>query len=313
MSSFSRLSDIFHADYTQKCLEEIKIQCKLILPICATFILRKSIDIVSVIFVGLLGPRYLSASGLATVTANVTGNSLIIGFAGALSTQCSQLLSTKNDNIINTLLLRAICIIVVIVNLPVSLMWLLSQPILLALGQSQLLATDASLFLKYLIPGLLFFSMSICIQNWLHSQSKTKLVLFVTVIVAIIHPINCYVFVFTFKLGYLGAAIASSVSKFIEFICLFSLLLSYTSFSFRGIIVGQLWKEWLPFLALGLPGLVMMSEWWASEIIIFLSGLLADPELKVSTMAIYQNTLSICYMVPNGKLIFLYVSMQLCY
>ena len=43
----------------------------------------------------------------------------------------------------------------------------------------------------------------------------------------------------------------------------------------------------------------MMGEWWASEAIIFMSGALADPENTVSAMSIYQNTLSICFMIPT--------------
>jgi hypothetical protein len=43
----------------------------------------------------------------------------------------------------------------------------------------------------------------------------------------------------------------------------------------------------------------MMGEWWASEAIIFMSGFLANPERDVAAMAIYQNTLSICFMIPS--------------
>ena len=44
--------------------------------------------------------------------------------------------------------------------------------------------------------------------------------------------------------------------------------------------------------------MVLMWEWWASEIIVFSAGLLPDPELKLSAIAIYQNTNSLCFMSP---------------
>ena len=44
----------------------------------------------------------------------------------------------------------------------------------------------------------------------------------------------------------------------------------------------------------------MMSEWWASEIIIFMSGALPDPELQMGAMSIYQNLLALCFMLPAG-------------
>jgi len=45
---------------------------------------------------------------------------------------------------------------------------------------------------------------------------------------------------------------------------------------------------------------MMMSEWWASEAIIFMSGSLAHPELQVSAMSIYQNMMSLAFMLPAG-------------
>ena len=59
---------------------EIGEQLHLVWPVWLTLICRKSVDIMPIIFVGRLGASYLSAAGLATVTANVTGYSMLIGF-----------------------------------------------------------------------------------------------------------------------------------------------------------------------------------------------------------------------------------------
>ncbi|KAJ1432751.1 hypothetical protein B484DRAFT_394827, partial [Ochromonadaceae sp. CCMP2298] len=59
-------------------------------PIILSFVCRKSVDVISVVAVGHLGPHYLASAGLASVTANVTGNSMVMGLSGALSTLCSQ-------------------------------------------------------------------------------------------------------------------------------------------------------------------------------------------------------------------------------
>ena len=290
----------FHSSHSfEEWRKEILCQLSLILPVCFSFIFRKSIDLVSVIFVGHLGAQYLAASGLATVTANVTGNSMVIGFAGALSTQCSQLFSTKNELAINTVLPRAILIVCCVVTLPVSILWLQSRSILQGLGQSEQLAINAGYFLVWLIPGIWAFTFSMCIQNWLHAQSKTKLVLLVTIVTALLHPCFCYVLIYTWNYGYIGAAIASSLSKTLE-LCLLSLCVFFFS-TFRMIWSWALLRDWVAFLRLGVPGLMMMTEWWASEIIIFLSGFLSNPDAKVSAMAIYQNTLSICFMIPSGE------------
>ena len=47
--------------------------------------------------------------------------------------------------------------------------------------------------------------------------------------------------------------------------------------------------------------MLMMFEWWASEAIIFMAGMLpGDTGVLVSAMSIYQNTLAIAFMVPSS-------------
>ena len=72
---------------------EWKAQFSLSWPISCAMILRRLVDIISLIFVGHLqhvkggdGANFLAGAGLAVVTANVTGFSLIIGISGALGT-----------------------------------------------------------------------------------------------------------------------------------------------------------------------------------------------------------------------------------
>ena len=231
--------------------KEVQGQINLILPMCFTFLLRKSIDIISVIFVGHLGSRYLSASGLATVTANVTGNSMIIGLAGALSTICSQLYGakTKSNRAINIVLPRSILIICTVVTIPVSLLWFHGTQVLLLFGQQHQISSDAGDFLIRLIPGLWALTFSNCIQNWLYSQSKTTFVLGVTIVVALCHPVFCYVFIYKLNYGYIGAAIASSLSKILELSMLLVFMRCKSTFQMEWSMT--VFHDWLSFLQLG--------------------------------------------------------------
>ena len=49
-----------------------------------------------------------------------------------------------------------------------------------------------------------------------------------------------------------------------------------------------------------LAGVLLSSEWWALEIAIMLAGLLPDPALQLSAMAIYNTTNDLCFMISNG-------------
>eukprot|EP00622_Pseudochattonella_farcimen_P003208 FR738328.1.p1 GENE.FR738328.1~~FR738328.1.p1 ORF type:complete len:298 (+),score=23.79 FR738328.1:113-895(+) len=58
------------------------------------------------------------------------------------------------------------------------------------------------------------------------------------------------------------------------------------------------------FLKLALPGLIMIMEWWASEIAIIMSGTggsdAVEAEARVATMALYQTMNSFCFMFAIG-------------
>ena len=58
--------------------------------------------------------------------------------------------------------------------------------------------------------------------------------------------------------------------------------------------------RWGDFLRLGLPGMMMMGEWWAAEIGILITGLLDDPTTNLASMAIYQMCNGLCFMLPLG-------------
>ena len=114
---------------------EVLGQIKLAFPVCCTFVMRKSVDIVSVMFVGRLGSHYLSAAGIAAVTSNVSGNSMIVGLAGALSTICSQAFGSKDMISFNIAPQRAVLILLAVVCVPISVLWWFSSPVMVALGQ----------------------------------------------------------------------------------------------------------------------------------------------------------------------------------
>ena len=115
--------------------EEIFAQIQLAIPVCCTFVMRKSVDMISVMFVGHLGRHYLSAAGIASVTANVTGNSMVFGLAGALSTICSQAFGSKDMATFNAAPQKAVLILFTFICMPISLLWWYSAPVMIALGQ----------------------------------------------------------------------------------------------------------------------------------------------------------------------------------
>lgn len=62
----------------------------LAIPVSASFLVNKALSLVSIIFVGHLGPADLAAASLGSSLSNVIGNSVLAGLAGAMSTLCGQ-------------------------------------------------------------------------------------------------------------------------------------------------------------------------------------------------------------------------------
>lgn len=48
-------------------------------------------------------------------------------------------------------------------------------------------------------------------------------------------------------------------------------------------------------------GMLLVTEWWASEIVVMTGGLLpGDAQRQLSAMSIYQAVSSLCFMLPLG-------------
>ncbi len=295
MSNLLKAEDIKHESITQM---------QLMLPISCAMLLRRTVDVVSLVFVGhIKGDQlYIGGVGLATTIANVTGYSMLVGLTGALSTFASVAKGANDDEML-VLSLQRMILMALLICIPITLLWSNSYDIIITLGQEENIANLASQYLFTLIPGLWFLGLSACLQTWLYAQNDTKMVMIMAILQTCIHPFINYWFIYTMEMGWLGAGAASSVSKGIYF----ALIVSYIDVKYSSKLNLRIRKEsfnllgWLPMLKLAVPNLMMMMEWWASEVIIFMSGLLpTDANVNVASMTIFQQTNSICFMLPAG-------------
>ena len=131
-------------------------------------------------------------------------------------------------------------------------------------------------------------------------------------------PFNWF-FVYFLDWGYLGCGAATvcfhllQPTFMISYLCLYSHGRSRLLDSSGGLAIGRTaltfrnefwlaissWRGYLQYLSLALPGIIIISEWVASEANIFLSGrLLPDPEVALGGMTIYQSINSFCFMFP---------------
>ena len=86
-----------------------------------------------------LGALELASASLATMFANVTGFTLVSGLSSALETLCSQAITGASDKKVAGIILQRGIILNTIMVIPLTSLWIFSEDILLALGQSKFL------------------------------------------------------------------------------------------------------------------------------------------------------------------------------
>ena len=303
--------------------DEARGQLNLALPVSLSMVCNRVMSLTSVAFVGHLGALPLASAALATTLGNVTGNSIMVGMASASSTIGGQAFGAKRYATLGAVMQRCLLILTV-AAVPVAATWTNAEAVLLRLGQDPDIARLSGVYMRCLIPGLFFYAWNISTQAYMQSQRITKPSAVAGVVAAAAHvPMN-YLFIHAFGWGYAGAGLATSwsngvvLSVNVAYLCLFKdrdanrrgvddvpsgdddAAARVSSRTWTGWSLRDATSEWRPFLRLALPGVLMMAEWWASELNILIAGWLPDPERNVAAVSIFQITNALAFMLPIG-------------
>jgi len=317
---------------------EIVEQSKTFLPALQSMVLTKIPWFITLRILGEMDDDHtdgveLAAAALATTLCNVTGLSLCVGFSFALSTLAGQAkgemvsrapATHPNEATPNTpvvFLLRGLLIQLLFV-LPVGIWWLCGiEDVLMRLGQAPVLATHAATYLKILAPSLWFYAIQWTCSSWTQSIGMADVPAGAALLGLVLHvPFNV-LFCYVWGMGYLGCAYATLMFQAVQ--CTY--IVSYLFVSRRGRqrvleatggtaigrttltlgaelrLASNSLRALGDYLGLALPGIVIISEWWASETVIFLSGRLSPtPQTTLAAMTIYQSINSFSFIIPMG-------------
>ena len=115
-----------------------------------------------------MGPLPLASAALASTLGNVTGNSILVGMASAMSTLGGQAFGAKSYPVLGQILQRAL-VILTLAAVPIAVAWGAAERMLLALGQDPGIARASALYIRALIPGLFFYAWNLCVQVGAHA------------------------------------------------------------------------------------------------------------------------------------------------
>ncbi|XP_031474351.1 protein DETOXIFICATION 16-like isoform X1 [Nymphaea colorata] len=282
-------------------LQEAKRLLWLAGPLIAANLLQRCIQMTSVMFVGHLGQLALSGASMATSFITVTGFSVVLGLATALDTLCGQAYGAKQYHMLGVYMQRSVFILS-IVSIPLAFLWAYTEKILLAFGQDDDISREAGTYARWMIPTLFSYGILQSEVRFLQTQNIVLPMMLSTGLCALLHFLVCWALVFKSGLGYRGAALANSISYWIN-VLLLALYIkfssacnkSWTGFSRRAV------RDVTNFIKLAAPSAVMACfEWWSFEVLTLLAGLLPNPKVETSVLAIILNTSSTAFMVPLG-------------
>ncbi|KAK7380321.1 hypothetical protein VNO78_32829 [Psophocarpus tetragonolobus] len=321
-------------DFGKEMRRICSIAAPMVVVVCSHFLL----EVVSTMIVGHLGELYLSSAALAISLSGATGFSLIIisvarsrlgkclipneeieirydstlcwatqlpleemGMASGLETICGQAYGAQQYQRIGIHTYTAIFSLI-LVCIPLSLLWINMEPILVFIGQDPLISHEAGKFIVWMVPALFAYAILQSLVRCFQIQSLLLPMLASSCVTLIIHVPLCWALVFKTRLSNVGGALAVSISMWSNVIFL-GLYMRYSSAcaETRAPISLELFKGMWQFFCFAIPSAVMAClEWWSYELLVLLSGLLANPQLETSVLSVCLDTISTLYMIPFG-------------
>jgi len=185
---------------------------------------------------------------------------LQLGMGSALETLCGQAYGAGpiHHHMLGVFLQRAL-VVLYGACIPISLLFIYMENILLWLGQDPRISEKAGEYAIYLLPSLYAYALLQPVVKFLQTQSVVFPMMLCSAVTLLLHVGLSYTLVYTLELGYRGAAIATSLSFWLNSI----FLVSYVRFSG---VCKHTWKgfsmdafvDLREFLSLAIPSCIMI-------------------------------------------------------
>ncbi|XP_020254883.1 LOW QUALITY PROTEIN: protein DETOXIFICATION 55-like [Asparagus officinalis] len=288
-------------------LEELKKMKDVALPIAAINIISYMKSMVSVAFLGRLGPLELAGGALAIGFTNITGYSVLSGLALGMEPISSQAYGSHNFALLSSTLRRAV-LMLLLVSAPIAVLWLHLLPILLLLQQDPSVASVAAQYCLFSLPDLIANSLLQPIRIHLRSQGNPQPLMYSSLLSSLLHlPLTYFL---TKTLGVPGVSVAAFATNFNTLLFILAyMVITKTSADHKSEHLydalpskdtSSLKSGWGPLIKLALPScLAVCLEWWWYELMTLASGYLSNPRVSLAASAIVIQTTSLMYTLPT--------------
>jgi MATE family multidrug resistance protein len=281
-------------------------------PVAASFLLTTSGNFINLAFAG----QYILSNGeksavfagvsLATMFANMSCRSVLLGMTAAVETLGSQNNGAGNYEEVGILLQRS-CLVLLIMTIPISWSWFYAYDFFrnwLGVEAAVCEVLQRYLYIRMLAIPMDAFMFSY--EKYLMSMgiftpsTWANLVFVVFLFLSDLFAVNIFHFHYDFL------SWTWTISLWISGILQVVLSLPYLEVQRTLVkpyfqIHPSAWTEWKEFIRLGVPGTIMLcGEWWAYEILSIFAAFLQDSTTAVSVQGINIQIACLMFMIPFG-------------
>lgn len=145
---------------------ESRLLIRLAAPAVIVYMVNYIMSMSTQIFSGHLGNLELAAASLGNTGIQIFSYGLMLGMGSAVETLCGQSYGAHKYEMLGIYMQRS-TILLAATGVPLAILYALSRPILILLGQSTKIAEAASVFVYGLIPQIFAYAVNFPIQKFL--------------------------------------------------------------------------------------------------------------------------------------------------
>ncbi|MQL83357.1 hypothetical protein Taro_015827 [Colocasia esculenta] len=280
---------------------EMRLLLHLAVPAVIVYMLNYIMSMATQMFSGHLGNMELAAASLGNTGVQIFAYGLMLGMGSAVETLCGQAYGAGKYEMLGVYMQRSTVLLMATAVL-LTVIYALSRPLLVALGESPAIAQAASVFVYGLIPQLYAYAANFPIQKFLQAQSIVVPSAVISAATVGVHLLLSWAAVCKLGLGLLSASLVLSVSWWI--VVAGQYIYIATSERCRRTWCGftvQAFSGLPEFLRLSTSSAVMLCmEIWYFQIIVLLAGLLKNPELALDSLSICMTINGWVFMTSVG-------------
>ncbi|KAH0580723.1 hypothetical protein H2248_002210 [Termitomyces sp. 'cryptogamus'] len=247
--------------------------------ISGSLLVEFSFTFVPVAFIGHFSTPALAALCLGSMTANLTGISILRGLSSPLETMLPSAHTSGRSDLL-ALWTQRTMVVLLIAIIPILVVWLHMESIMLYLKQDQEIARLVGVYLRWFslgLPGLVFREIS---RRYFQSQGYLFVHTQIMLIVASLNVLLHYILIWgpePFNLGFIGAPISAAISwGLVPVISIIYGVFFVPDAAWHPISL-EIFTNLGELIRLGMFSVAQVSsEWWTWEILIFAASFLGS-------------------------------------